>query len=68
MTAVGFGYKNGSIVAPTCRQVCSGATDQVSVVHVTFGPAVIAFREILEVFLVMHRPITLSRQSNDAGT
>jgi peptide-methionine (S)-S-oxide reductase len=37
-------------------------------VHVTFGPAVIAFREILEVFLVMHRPITLSRQSNDAGT
>ena len=37
-------------------------------VEITFDPAVIAFREILEVFFAVHDPTTLNRQGADVGT
>jgi peptide-methionine (S)-S-oxide reductase len=48
--------------------VCGGRTGHAEVVQVTFDPAVVTFREILEVFFVIHDPTTLNRQGNDAGT
>jgi peptide-methionine (S)-S-oxide reductase len=62
------GYTGGSVPNPTYRQVCSGVTGHAEVVQVTFNPAQISFREILEIFFVIHDPTTLNRQGADAGT
>jgi peptide-methionine (S)-S-oxide reductase len=37
-------------------------------VRIEFDPARIAYREILEVFFVIHDPTQLNRQGNDVGT
>jgi peptide-methionine (S)-S-oxide reductase len=62
------GYMGGLRPNPTYEQVCSGATGHVEVVQVTFNPAVISFRDILEIFFAIHDPTTLNRQGNDVGT
>jgi methionine-S-sulfoxide reductase len=55
------GYSGGDVPSPTYRQVCSGTTGHAEVVQITFDPAVISFREILDVFFVTHDPTTLNR-------
>lgn len=62
------GYAGGTAPDPTYQQVCSGATGHAEVVQVAFDPAVISFREILDVFFATHDPTTLNRQGADAGT
>jgi peptide-methionine (S)-S-oxide reductase len=62
------GYAGGTVVNPSYEQVCSGRTGHAEVVQLTFDPAVISFREILEVFFTIHDPTTLNRQGNDVGT
>lgn len=66
--AVESGYAGGDVPNPTYRQVCSGTTGHAEVVQVTFDPAVVSFREILEIFFVIHDPTTLNRQGADVGT
>ena len=68
VTSVESGYAGGRIANPTYQQVCDGDTGHVEVVRVTFDPAQISFREILEVFFTIHDPTTLNRQGNDVGT
>ena len=62
------GYAGGHDPAPTYEAVCSGRTGHAEVIQVTFDPAVIAYREILEIFFAFHDPTTLNRQGADAGT
>jgi len=62
------GYMGGASANPTYKQVCSGNTGHVEVVQVTFDPAVITLRDILEIFFVIHDPTTLNSQGNDHGT
>jgi peptide-methionine (S)-S-oxide reductase len=62
------GYAGGTIPNPTYRQVCTGMTGHAEVVQITFDPAVIVFRELLEVFFDIHDPTTLNRQGADVGT
>ena len=45
-----------------------GDTGHAEVIRLSFDPKVVSFREILEVFFVIHDPTTLNRQGNDAGT
>ena len=61
------GYSGGFVVNPTYRQVCDGKTGHAEVTQLTFDPAVITFREILEIFFALHDPTTLNRQGNDVG-
>jgi peptide-methionine (S)-S-oxide reductase len=62
------GYMGGKSSNPSYREVCSGSSGHVEVVQVTFDPDVISFREILEIFFVIHDATTLNRQGNDVGT
>jgi peptide-methionine (S)-S-oxide reductase len=57
----------GHVDKPTYRQVCNGDTGHVEVVRVTFDPAEITYRDLLEVFFSMHDPTTLNAQGNDMG-
>ncbi|HXZ96595.1 MAG TPA: peptide-methionine (S)-S-oxide reductase MsrA [Burkholderiales bacterium] len=66
--SVESGYMGGATANPTYEQVCSGKTGHAEVVQVTFDPMEISFKEILEVFFVVHDPTTLNRQGNDVGT
>jgi peptide-methionine (S)-S-oxide reductase len=62
------GYAGGSVHNPTYQQVCSGTTGHAEVIQITFDPAIITFRELLEVFFTIHDPTTLNRQGADVGT
>jgi peptide-methionine (S)-S-oxide reductase len=68
VTKVESGYMGGHAPDPTYEQVCAGTTGHAEVVRVEFDPAVIAYRDILEVFFTIHDPTTLNRQGNDIGT
>ena len=68
VSKVESGYSGGHVSNPTYREVCSGLTGHAEVIRVTFDPAVISFKEILEVFFTVHDPTTLNRQGADSGT
>ncbi len=68
VTGVVSGYMGGAGSQPSYRQVCSGATGHAEVVQITFDPAQTSYRELLEVFFVIHDPTTLNRQGNDVGS
>jgi peptide-methionine (S)-S-oxide reductase len=68
VASVESGYMGGSSANPTYEQVCSGDTGHAEVVQLTFDPGVVSFKEILEVFFVIHDPTTPNRQGNDVGT
>jgi len=61
------GYAGGHVTDPTYRQVCNGNTGHAEVVQITFDPAVIGFRDLLDVFFTMHDPTTKDRQGADVG-
>jgi len=62
------GYTAGNTINPSYEEICSGTTGHAEAVRITFDPAVISFRELLEVFFTIHDPTTLNRQGNDVGT
>ena len=66
--AVESGYMGGASSQPTYAEVCSGESGHAEVVRITFDPSVVTFRELLEVFFVIHDPTTLNRQGNDVGS
>jgi|SRR5579864_208943 peptide-methionine (S)-S-oxide reductase len=66
--SVESGYMGGKTANPSYESVCSGKTGHAEVVQVAFDPQIVSFREILEVFFVIHDPTTPDRQGNDTGT
>jgi peptide-methionine (S)-S-oxide reductase len=62
------GYTGGDTPDPTYREVCGGDTGHAEVVQVHFDPAVISYRDILEVFFLTHDPTTPDQQGADVGT
>jgi peptide-methionine (S)-S-oxide reductase len=68
VTKVEPGYSGGSVANPSYEQVCTDSTGHAEVAQVTFDPAVISYRELLEVLFSTHDPTTLNRQGGDEGT
>ncbi len=62
------GYTGGSNPNPTYEQICTGNTGHAEAVQLTFDPAVVSYRELLDLFFVTHDPTTLDRQGPDTGT
>jgi peptide-methionine (S)-S-oxide reductase len=57
----------GHVPDPSYAEVCGGESGHAEVVQIGFDPAQLGFRELLEVFFVIHDPTTRNRQGNDAG-
>lgn len=66
--SVESGYMGGNVADPSYEEVCSGETGHAEVVQVRFDPKLLGYRDLLEVFFVVHDPTTLNRQGNDRGT
>jgi len=66
--AVESGYCGGHTEAPDYHAVCGGRTGHAEVVRIHFDPDQVSFRQLLEVFFVIHDPTTHNRQGNDVGT
>ena len=62
------GYAGGWVENPSYQQVCEGTTGHAEVVQLTFDPAAVSYRELLEVFFTIHDPTTPDRQGGDVGT
>jgi peptide-methionine (S)-S-oxide reductase len=68
VTKVESGYMGGTQPDPTYEQVSGGGSGHAEVVRLEFDPAVISYRDLLEVFFTIHDPTTPDRQGNDVGT
>jgi len=66
--SVESGYMGGRVENPSYEQVCGGDTGHAEVVQVTFDPALVSFKDLLDVFFVIHDPTTKNRQGNDVGS
>ena len=62
------GYCGGHTANPDYHQVCTGDSGHAEVVQVSFDPALIDYRTILQAFFAIHDPTTRNRQGNDVGT
>lgn len=63
VAATRVGYSGGDVPNATYRNHGTHA----EAIEITFDPAVISYRRILEVFFQIHDPSTLNRQGNDRG-
>ena len=61
------GYSGGHVQQPSYDQVSTESTGHAEVVHITFEPGDISYRELLEVFFAIHDPTTLNLQGPDTG-
>lgn len=62
------GYAGGALPNPSYESVCTGTTGHAEIVDILFDPQIISFRDLLEIFFVIHDPTTLNYQGNDHGT
>ncbi len=62
------GYSNGQAARPSYEAVCTGHTGCCEVVRLTYDPAQVSLRQLLEIFFLVHDPTQLNRQGHDVGT
>jgi peptide-methionine (S)-S-oxide reductase len=64
VVATRVGYSGGDVDHATYRNHGSHA----EAIEITFDPALLSYRKILEFFFQIHDPSTANRQGNDIGT
>ena len=62
------GFEGGHFDKPTYRDVCTDRTGHAESVKITFDPAKVSYRKLLETFFQLHDPTTVDRQGPDVGT
>lgn len=62
------GYSGGYTPNPTYHEVCSGRTAHAEVVRIVFDPAIISYKQLLQIFWENHDPAQGMRQGGDVGT
>jgi peptide-methionine (S)-S-oxide reductase len=62
------GYAGGVTLNPDYESICSGQTGHAEIVDIYFDPAIVSYRDLLEILFVIHDPTTLNYQGNDRGT
>lgn len=65
--SVTSGYAGGHVANPTYKQVTSATTGHAEVIRISYDPAVISLRELVDFFWEAHDPTTLNRQGADVG-
>jgi len=68
VTKVVSGYSGGTVKNPAYREVTTGVTGHAEVVQITFNPAMVSYKQLLQIFFATHDPTTLNRQGADVGT
>lgn len=61
------GYAGGHAENPTYEKLHYEETDHAEAIQITFDPAVVSYKQILEIFYYVHDPTTPGRQGNDVG-
>lgn len=61
------GYTGGILKNPTYKDVCNGNTGHAEVVQITYNPAQVSYKTLLDIFWNNHNPKTLNRQGPDYG-
>ena len=62
------GFEGGKFDHPTYRDVCTDRTGHAESVKITYDPAKVSYRKLLEAFFELHDPTTVDRQGPDVGT
>lgn len=62
------GYTGGHTENPSYQQVCSDTTGHAEAIEVTFDPAIISYKTLVELFFKMHDATTKNRQGPDVGS
>ena len=71
MLGYGVGFMSPDKDAPAnpkYKEVCSGKTGHVEVLHLRFNNKIVPYEELVKFFFTFHDPTTKNKQGNDKGT
>lgn len=67
VTDTEVGYAQSRVADPSYEEVCTGDTDSVEAVKITYDSAAVSLRTLTLLFLDLIDPFSLNRQGNDRG-
>ena len=67
VTDTEVGYTGGHTKNPTYKDVCGGGTGHAEAVRFTYDPAIVSYKELLDIFWNIHNPTQFERQGPDMG-